>query len=1091
VSGDKSGSKPPVSLPTAKVDAPGSDTVIELSPFVVSSDQNLGYSATTTLAGTRIRTELKDVGASISVVTEQFLRDTGATDSKRLLTYTTGTEVVGPGGNFSGASFNSGGFGAGSPTENLSGTLAQTRLRGLAAASEARNFFGTSLPFDSYNIERVEINRGANSILFGTGSPAGIINTSTRKAEMNDKFEIEGRYGSYGSSRLSFDLNQQLLRGELAVRLAAVDKRENSQQDYAFEDDRRIYGALTYSPRWALTANRALSGTVLRANYENADLDSRRPRTLPPQNQLTGYFKPYFPGVYPAKFPVFDSANFRTNTVLPGGVYGVNPAFMVLAQRGTGRSPTVWFSDPASGTPGIGVSANGVPLVGAQTVISNMTNPAGTGVMVMPTSIPQAAIFANVKDNTFYRQDTLNDTSIFDYRNQLLEGPNGGEYANFNAYNASLEQRFFADRLGFELGLDKQKSVNGDSRLSPAVVGMDLNTSLISGEINPNYGRPFFLGNWTSNRSSVDRETQRVTGYYRLDSRDLVNPNLAKWLGVLNLTGLGETGKFRQTSLSGPRFYAPGWTFGNSNQVTDQHGIPVFQISYLGPSLANASTASGANLKGLKAQQIPTAASGGSFRARGQTSTSQFVVAPVNIVDSGLVPEGSATGASDRGSETKVSAFVAQYKFLQDTLVGTYGWRRDKIDSFDAGTPSRRGPINNLLVDPVNWPYPAAPTSSVSAVTHTKSLVAHMPSSWVQRIPFVSQISARYNTSENFSPSGARFDTYLSPLASPAGKSKDYGFILGLAGDRITLGATWYETSQIGAAANSISGLAVNMMNLWGAINTQRAQGINPDISRVLPPPDYLLNAYSYRFVNGAASFVNRSDVLLTQDYVSKGVEFEAQVNLTKQWRLLFNAARQEAVTSNTGAAFRKLFFEDKFNGQTYFENWTGAAGQAAFTDQGGFTLARQTFNTIVNPFYTQALQDGGAVQEMRKWRSNVVTSYDFSNQSALKGFGVGAGARWQDKVAIGFPVIDGPGGLRVSDVQRPFYGPTELNLDGWVSYRRQIFKRKIGLTLQLNVYNALDDDKLIPVATQPDGSIAAYRFPSARRFELTTRFSY
>jgi hypothetical protein len=212
-------------------------------------------------------------------------------------------------------------------------------------------------------------------------------------------------------------------------------------------------------------------------------------------------------------------------------------------------------------------------------------------------------------------------------------------------------------------------------------------------------------------------------------------PPFMSMVGAVTLTSLNETAKYRQTTLSGPRFFAPGWTYGNSAFVTDGHGIPAYQISYIGPSLANASTASGAHLSGLTTQQMPTAASGGLFKARAQTSASQFVVAPVNIVDSGLIPYDSATFASDSGSKASASAVVVQYKFLQDCLVATYGMRRDKVDSFDAGTPKLKGPVNNLLVDPVNWPYPAKPNSSVTGDTKTKSLVAHVPNRLVRSLP--------------------------------------------------------------------------------------------------------------------------------------------------------------------------------------------------------------------------------------------------------------------------------------------------------------------------------------------------------------------
>jgi hypothetical protein len=79
------------------------DEVIVLSPFEVSASESTGYMATTSLAGTRINTSLADVGSAISVVTSEFLRDTGATDSRTLLQYTLNTEVGSLQGNFVGA----------------------------------------------------------------------------------------------------------------------------------------------------------------------------------------------------------------------------------------------------------------------------------------------------------------------------------------------------------------------------------------------------------------------------------------------------------------------------------------------------------------------------------------------------------------------------------------------------------------------------------------------------------------------------------------------------------------------------------------------------------------------------------------------------------------------------------------------------------------------------------------------------------------------------------------------------------------------------------------------------------------------------
>ena len=73
---------------------------VVLSPFVVEAKGDTGYAAKDTLAGSRVRTELKDVSSAISVVTNQYLKDTGTHNSQDLLLYTANTEVGGLKGNF-------------------------------------------------------------------------------------------------------------------------------------------------------------------------------------------------------------------------------------------------------------------------------------------------------------------------------------------------------------------------------------------------------------------------------------------------------------------------------------------------------------------------------------------------------------------------------------------------------------------------------------------------------------------------------------------------------------------------------------------------------------------------------------------------------------------------------------------------------------------------------------------------------------------------------------------------------------------------------------------------------------------------------
>jgi hypothetical protein len=66
-------------VPVAAFGQTSSDEeVVSLNPFEVTAEPDAGYAATSTLAGTRIRGELKDISGGVSVVTAQFLRDTTA-----------------------------------------------------------------------------------------------------------------------------------------------------------------------------------------------------------------------------------------------------------------------------------------------------------------------------------------------------------------------------------------------------------------------------------------------------------------------------------------------------------------------------------------------------------------------------------------------------------------------------------------------------------------------------------------------------------------------------------------------------------------------------------------------------------------------------------------------------------------------------------------------------------------------------------------------------------------------------------------------------------------------------------------------------
>ena len=203
-------------------DSSDDSDVYDLPPFTVTGDDDGGYMATATLAGTRLKSQLRDLGSSISIVNLEFLTDTNSNDLQDVLLFTPNTEVAGIAGNFSGSQ----GFGGGNPIPELerdqqSGGV--TRIRGLAAADLTRDYFMTEIPFDSFNVDRITVQRGANSALFGLGSPGGVVNNTTARADfLRTRGHVKLQTDQYGTKRASFRVNQILVEDKVSLFVAAL-----------------------------------------------------------------------------------------------------------------------------------------------------------------------------------------------------------------------------------------------------------------------------------------------------------------------------------------------------------------------------------------------------------------------------------------------------------------------------------------------------------------------------------------------------------------------------------------------------------------------------------------------------------------------------------------------------------------------------------------------------------------------------------------------------------------------------------------------------------------------------------------------------
>lgn len=202
-------------VPAQSTPAPADDSraakesaALMLSVFEVTDAKDVGYRAGVTASGTRTGEELKNVPQTITVLTNDFLRDTGATDSINAMEY-----VVG-GGN--------------KPLNSLD--VNRFVFRGTINVAPSRNFHAWYAPSDTFSTERIDVVRGPNSILFGEGDPGGMMNINTKRAKFRNEASLAVRLGSWNQFRSTADANY-VLRPNLAIRINLVyDQRDNWQK---------------------------------------------------------------------------------------------------------------------------------------------------------------------------------------------------------------------------------------------------------------------------------------------------------------------------------------------------------------------------------------------------------------------------------------------------------------------------------------------------------------------------------------------------------------------------------------------------------------------------------------------------------------------------------------------------------------------------------------------------------------------------------------------------------------------------------------------------------------------------------------------
>lgn len=1137
----KPATETPPAPPPVVTEGARRDDVVELSPFQVTTESFNGYYAPQTLAGSRLKMNVDEIASSIQILTPEFLRDVGASNANELFLYTTSTEASGINGNFSD-------YSAGTTTTNDESSRVNPqgsqRVRGITGADLTRNYFLTLIPSDRFNTETVEINRGANAILFGLGSPAGIVNTQITGAKFKNSRDVRAEADSEGSLRTEAVVNQVVIPKRLAVRLAGVRDDTNFYQKPTYENDHRTFGAVTFRP-WENGEFRALG--------EIGGRWANRPNTVPPASSIASWFanQPLMvqrmraviaatPGVtltVPDNYPLYYSAvaqswrpstannSYLTTATIPNDIKLAILRNAVIFQDNNATNPRLVFHPnmsrqiaavylPGSVAPGgaVGGSAaieSNIPAIATPTLAMN---PDGVG------SAPAYNYLASEqpwRTNPVIIPQSLTDLNVFDFTRYSLAGNAAFQNDKWSHQNFVFEQTALDQRVGVELAYDEQRYRRSSYVPFQNFSGIfvDLMQDYL-GQPNPNLGRPFAMDRVSYRQMEDKRTTFRATAFARFDpERYWHDSRLARWLGKHTFTGLYSFYKMTQDSSSWGQYYQNA-TGGFVFSALDPQGSnrrKVNNIVYLGDSILGATSESQVRLTPLTDQKLWAPGRPVTLRTF-NTTTRAFE--DVVLETAAEVEDASR---STQGIETV--AVTWNGSFLDNHVIGLFGWRQDSVLSKlrQATTTA------DLLADLSSLDTPSTVISRIDDKFRTRSwsVVGKWPEQ-IFRLPFGTKLNAYLGESENFSLAATANDIYGAQLPSPSGKTREFGLMLSFFDSSLVVRVNRYETKVADSAADTKYAVLVNqgvLKTVESLLEAERYgnQGaLTPNYAVSMDAlqrfksiiPARTLAAANLVTPTGSGDYARNDIANLgdTQDVDGKGTEVEVIWNPNDRWRFALNVANQETAISNYAPRLGELLAaidplvgpSGTLAGLKYFNDpntvppsFISEAAPAAGSST--MTVAQWLETNVRSPYRNQKKQEGRASVEQRAWRANLIGNYTFRT-GWLKGAGLGSAIRWQDGAVIGYPTTLEADGTLVADLANPHIAPAITNIDAWVRYNRRLLKGKLDWTIEFRVQNLNHSAQdLIPVRANlsTNYSVAQYRVGPPRVYSLSNSLKF
>ncbi len=948
--------------------APGAtnNQVVTLNPFAVDASKDIGYYAENTLAGSRLNTNVGDLASSITVVTKQQLEDTGSLNINDVFLYEANTEGA---ATYTPLQINRGQaadvIGGYSDTGSVTNAATANRVRGLGSADTAQNNYPTlaRLPFDSYNTQSVEINRGPNSMLFGSGGASGIVNNSTAEAALNvQKSQVAFRFGSFGAHRESLSTNVPLGK-KVALYVAGLYDDQEYERKPSSTITRRQYAAITVQP-WA--------SSKLTGDYEHYSNQAHAPNFVAPLDEITTWLNAGKPAWDPTT-QMITFANgtiagpFLNSTLDPRYTANLKAAGYTANGSGAFTSSTSAFYVP-SFTPethntifvnngqitsayfssgGSGAGTNGSAAIPTATARTLQQWIAQNESMIITTQAPTPVpTVAGATGYTTWYERGITNPALYDYTRDSVAASN---YGASEAQNFHLEfnQRILSN-LNMELGWFRQEiqqwdhyGVGQGNQLER--IQVDANSKMMDGTPNPYFGDPYTY-DYQMVTKYTPEQSNNLRALLAYDYDFTKHEGWTRFLGKHRLVGLASQQKDWTNNVNytvsydsgDPRFLpnvnppiANNFIFGSGSNNLERH-------YYVGTA------GNGAITKG--SQQLGEPGFGGpgkvQFHYYDWNSTNTWQTTTMGI-------DANQSGGGAQDKITSSTSFAYQGSLWSDRVIPLLGTRYDKVRIWThaSGIPTPVAYTNgfgNYAVTKWMDPTPldsGGDTTTLGGVMRPFGGWRYIDERAAQGNyfwDFVRGLAFSYNHSSNFTaPTSRNTDFYGVNLPKPSGQGQDYGIRGSMLNNKLSWSVNWYKSTAEKALATAASlpiGRAERIDNsalyTWATevvrirngedpagqfFNNNTAVPLTVDeqiaINKLTEGPNSFVNQFDVNS-NGVNQVKWNSGIIQgTNSLKSKGVELSIIFNPTRSWNIKITAGQQASSYSNAAGELSQWLY--------------------------------------------------------------------------------------------------------------------------------------------------------------------------------------